>query len=300
MVIQKGVHDRVDASQVRVKLICIPQAGMGSWCFQGWQSEMPEGIEVLPVELPGRGARAMQPTWREWPTMIKELCDELQAAGCFDTRYCLLGHSLGGWIAHELARELSSRGVRLPELCIIASIRAPCVGGASHDPDGPITHLQPSSAFWEEFFLRYGRNPDLLDDGLQAFVEPLLRSDLRLVETYTPSQVVGQPLGGMLPCPVLAVGTVGDDRLRAGQLEAWRRHTESADRADIRWFRSTHPPWSNPHRHIVDDAFVMQDLLRQQLSAMLQHRPMPHRGPRLAREVEPPIQPPPQGDALPW
>ena len=102
--------------------------------------------------------------------MIKELCDELQAAGCFDTRYCLLGHSLGGWIAHELARELSSRGMRLPELCIIASIRAPCVGGASHDLDGPITHLQPSSAFWEEFFLRYGRNPDLLDDVSPAQV----------------------------------------------------------------------------------------------------------------------------------
>ena len=101
--------------------------------------------------------------------------------------------------------------------------------------------------------------------------------------------------GGILPCPVLAVGTVGDDRLRAGQLEAWRRHVERAEQHHVRWFKSTHPAWSNPHRHIVDDAPVMQDLLYQQLEALLQHKPMPFRGPRLAREVDPPMPP---GDQL--
>ena len=43
------------------------------------------------------------------------LADELQAANCFDRKYVILGHSLGGWMAHELVCELVTRGMKPPE-----------------------------------------------------------------------------------------------------------------------------------------------------------------------------------------
>ena len=86
------------------------------------------------------------------------------------------------------------------------------------------------------------------------------------------------------------MGTIGDNRLLPGQLEAWEAHC-APGQLDVRWFRASHPPWSNPHRHIVDDSGLMQDLLVQQLSALLSRLRMPHKGPRLAKEVDPPPGP---------
>jgi surfactin synthase thioesterase subunit/diadenosine tetraphosphate (Ap4A) HIT family hydrolase len=293
LIIQKGPFDRVDPSRVQLKLICIPQAGMGAWAFHGWQAKMPEGVEVLPIEMPGRGARSMNATWKDWTTATKTLCDELQAANCFDRRYVVLGHSLGGWMAHELVQELVARGVRAPELCIIASIRAPSLCDIKLDAHGPLTHIKQSGPFWEEFFRRYGRNPDLCEKSIQDFVEPVIRSDFGLVENYKPAYT------DQVPCPVLCVGTLGDNRLNPGQLEAWDQHCDAA-RLDVRWFRSTHPAWSNPHRHIVDDPRLMQEILVQQLSALLARKPMPHKGPRLPKEIDPPPRTPkpPAGAAV--
>ena len=57
--VHQDVRDRVDPSRTRVHLVCIPQAGMGAWAFNGWQRSMPSGVEVLPVELPGRNSRLL-------------------------------------------------------------------------------------------------------------------------------------------------------------------------------------------------------------------------------------------------
>ena len=45
----------------RVRLVCIGPAGAGACFFHGWGAALPDWVEVLPVELPGRNTRIREP-----------------------------------------------------------------------------------------------------------------------------------------------------------------------------------------------------------------------------------------------
>lgn len=46
-----------DAPPPRVCVACIGPAGAGACFFHGWGAALPDWLEVLPVELPGRNTR---------------------------------------------------------------------------------------------------------------------------------------------------------------------------------------------------------------------------------------------------
>ena len=64
-----------DQCKVRVRVLAIPQAGMGAWAFHGW--EVPETVEVLPVELPGRNSRMLEPKDQSMRQLVVALVDAL-------------------------------------------------------------------------------------------------------------------------------------------------------------------------------------------------------------------------------
>ena len=89
-------------------------------------------------------------------------------------------------------------------------------------------------------------NPDLAHAAVKEHVEPLLKADFRLFETYEPRLV-------SLPYAVVACAAVGDDRVLDAQLEAWRERCGCESEFERRRFDATGPPWSTPHRWPVDD-----------------------------------------------
>ena len=68
----------------------------------------------------------------------------------------------------------------------------PCLAGLPKG-SGP-------GSFWEHFERRYGKNPDLASDSVKEYIEPLLRSDFALLETFSPTRAAGSKL----KCPVVA------------------------------------------------------------------------------------------------
>ena len=54
----QGPKEPPPVPAARCRLFCFPQAGMGAWAFHGWQAALQDALpelEVMPVELPGRG-----------------------------------------------------------------------------------------------------------------------------------------------------------------------------------------------------------------------------------------------------
>jgi hypothetical protein len=84
---------------------------------------------------------------------------------------------------------------------------------------------------------------------VKEHVEPLLKADFWLFETYAPRLAV-------LPYAVVACAAVGDDRVLDSQLEAWRERCGCESDFERRRFDATGPPWSTPHRWPVDDPSV--------------------------------------------
>jgi medium-chain acyl-[acyl-carrier-protein] hydrolase len=87
-----------------VRLFCFPYAGGNESAFRHWQQNLPESIEVLPVQLPGRGGRMKEPPYSELQPLVRAAREALAAE--MEKPFAFFGHSMGGLIAFELAREL--------------------------------------------------------------------------------------------------------------------------------------------------------------------------------------------------
>lgn len=228
----------VKFTQGKVRVICIPQAGMGAWAFHAFVEPLSQvGVEVLPVELPGRNTRMLEEKPREMHATVRDL---VRGLGRELTKpYVLMGHSLGAFMAYEAARFIQQNKLPRPLGLVVSGARAPHL-----TESGGLSHLA-SDDFWEAFEERYGKNPDLQGDMVRSYVEPLLRADFELLETYVPKP-------GLLDnIPVVACGANGDTRFTHEQLEAWREHTTG--KFQVKRFDVTPLPWSTPHRYIVED-----------------------------------------------
>ena len=56
-----------------MRLFCFPYAGGGATLYRDWAAHLPAGVQVIPVELPGRGARLREPPF----VNIAPLCEAL-------------------------------------------------------------------------------------------------------------------------------------------------------------------------------------------------------------------------------
>jgi medium-chain acyl-[acyl-carrier-protein] hydrolase len=146
-----------------------------------------------------------------------------------DRPYAFFGHSMGSWIAFELARWMRKSGLPLPLHLFASSRRAPQMAG-----EEAILHRLPDSELLLEIQRRYGgipaavlREPDLL-----ALLLPALRADLTALETHRHRD---EP---PLVCPIASYGGDTDDRVPLHHLEAWRDLTSGPFR--VRQFHGGH------------------------------------------------------------
>jgi surfactin synthase thioesterase subunit len=197
-----------------MRLFCLPYAGGGSAVFHRWRMALPAGMELAPICLPGREGRVDEPPHTEWQTLVREIADAI--ASSIDRPYALLGHSMGAWIAFELARELRRRQLRLPGLLAVAASRAP------HRPiPVPRLHELPDDEFVRELSNRFDGIPPAVHTNkeLLELLLPTLRADIQLVEQYTFDDE--RPL----EVEILAIGGTQDPAVSATDLAEWRRHT---------------------------------------------------------------------------
>jgi surfactin synthase thioesterase subunit len=205
---------RPPRSDARLLLFCFPHAGGGSADHRPWATLLPADIDVVPVLPPGREALLREPPRRRMADLVPFLAD---AIAPYTARpYALLGHSMGAWVAFELARELRRRG-RSPARHLFA-----CARRAPHVPgDGVRLADLPEQELLDTLGRRYGAIPKVLlenRDILRMFL-PTLRADLEVLDTY-----VHEP-GRPLEMPISAWIGAADASVTRGEADAWREHS---------------------------------------------------------------------------
>ncbi|MDM5177605.1 thioesterase domain-containing protein [Massilia sp. DJPM01] len=167
-------------SSTRMRLVCLPHAGGGVAVFHPWKKDLPADIEMCPVQLPGRDSRYHEPLRTDALVMVEEIAEQLVRAPRAES-LVIYGHSMGATLAYELARALGARALA-PDLVIVSGRPAP----QRQSGTGEALHTLPDAQFIEKLNERYGGVPQVLldDPELMAFYLPILRNDLRLVETY--------------------------------------------------------------------------------------------------------------------
>lgn len=199
-----------------VRLFCFPHVGGGASTYQRWVRSFPKYIEVLPVELPGRGMRFKEPPISTLPELIEAISEPLSER--LNGPFAFFGHSMGATICFELARHVRSKFGLSPVHLFISARRGPTVPG-----DGEVTYNLPEAQFIEEVLKLNGTPAEVVESPeVMRLLSPMLRADFQLIETYR-----YEP-GVPLTCPITVFGGLDDAVVSRESLYAWRQETSGA------------------------------------------------------------------------
>jgi len=200
-----------DTEQVRMRLFCFYYAGATASIFRSWAEAMPEAIELVAVQLPGREYRFAEPLLTD---MREIVCDVVEALP-LDKPFVIFGHSMGALLGFEVIRLLRTQGLRQPEMLIVAGRNAPQFkwrdAGMQLLPD--------------DEFIAAVRDYNGVPEALLAAVSlrdlwlPRLRADLTISATY--DYVEKDPL----ECPTVVMVGEEDALVTEAGLDGWLTQT---------------------------------------------------------------------------
>jgi medium-chain acyl-[acyl-carrier-protein] hydrolase len=199
----------------RLRLFCFPYSGAGASIYYRWIGQLPRGINVCPVELPGRASRVAEPPYTQLSPLVDAAAEALLPY--LHLPFALLGHSMGALVCFELARLLRRRGLQ-PVRLFASGHGAPQLP----ERDPPIHAL--SEPEFVEKLREFGGTPEevLANAELRELLLPILRADFAVCETY--AYTAEEPLD----CPISAFGGLADREVPGEDLDAWRVQTRGA------------------------------------------------------------------------
>lgn len=206
-------------------LICLPYAGGSSAIFRGWAAFLPPAIKIHTPHLIGReDTRGDSSLDRKMDVGEAATCGEAlvqdlteQIMPLADRPYALYGHSMGAFLAFELARAMKRLGRPQPVHLFVGAQRSPRLPY----PFPLICHLDEEQ-FLAKVFERYGetiRPGVLADREMRKHVVTNLRADFAVIEKYRYQS------SDLLNCPITAFGGQADNRVALSEIERWKEET---------------------------------------------------------------------------
>ncbi|GEL05491.1 thioesterase II family protein [Rummeliibacillus stabekisii] len=161
-----------------LNLLCLPYAGGSENIYFNWKKNIINGVNVIPIELSGRGRLIQQPLYKN----IEEAIEDIYRKSydhIINSPFALFGHSMGSIMVYELAKKIIKETKKKPEFLVFSGKNPPHVGLGTNYHELPndlmLQKLQELGGIKPEF----SKYPELLSLFL-----PIIRSDFKLVETY--------------------------------------------------------------------------------------------------------------------
>eukprot|EP00929_Paragymnodinium_shiwhaense_P093438 TRINITY_DN5360_c0_g1_i18.p1 TRINITY_DN5360_c0_g1~~TRINITY_DN5360_c0_g1_i18.p1 ORF type:complete len:2480 (-),score=488.65 TRINITY_DN5360_c0_g1_i18:355-7005(-) len=209
-----------------MRAYCLPFASGSSLLFAPWMATefVDDAVEVVALELPGRGARieeTMPSNDSEDEALLDGFCDAIMS-DLRGAQYTLVGFSMGGNLSMELTLRLAAKGAPMPLSLYIAGRRPPTT-----DPASVSTTIRMS----DKELADYAFAPPEVAQAkeFQEHVVPLLRADLELDARLERRLSSRSQAGQMLPRSVgleLCCG-IADTIAPYTEVQAWQRFSLS-------------------------------------------------------------------------
>lgn len=202
------------STDVKCRLIGFHHAGGSASFFNSWKNNLPDNIELLSIQLPGRENRIGESPYLPLSNIVNAIYESLILLP--DKPFIFFGHSLGGLIAFEVAKMLVHKKQQLPKYFIVSGHRPPHIAS-----DAKKLHLLPDHEFIHSVNDIYqGINDEILNN--QEFLDlliPRLRADISLTETYHYCE------SSPLPIPIHALCGQSDPTISPVKMLEWSQHT---------------------------------------------------------------------------
>jgi medium-chain acyl-[acyl-carrier-protein] hydrolase len=199
-----------------VRLFCFPYAGGNALVYRSWAQKLPADIEVIAVQLPGRGNRIHEPLITNLSSLVELMAPAI--APSLNGPFAFFGHSMGAIVSFEMARWLRREGRSLPLHMFVSGRSAPSLNGCHL----PLYNMTTSELLHELRRLEGTPSAVLEHPDLMELMLPMLRADFSICDTYEYSE------GAPLDCPITAFGGLQDAGVTRRNLEAWREQTSSS------------------------------------------------------------------------
>jgi surfactin synthase thioesterase subunit len=199
-----------------VVVYAVGPAGYGVTIWKDLAGELPAGVELCALRLPGREVRIRQPAVRSIDAQVADLIGHLSARIVADGRpYWLMGACMGAITAFELTRHLEDAdGIPRPDRLVVLDQDVP--GASSVERGVPLLHTLPTAELLAALF-----DEAMTADVFRVF-EPAIRADLEAAEGYS------RPAERRVGADVLSVSEAREGASALGQ--GWQAATRG--RAD--------------------------------------------------------------------
>ena len=244
-----------------VSLLCLPCAGASASMYLRWRRLLPRWIEVVPVELPGRGARMGEPFVEHFDAQVERIC--VEQARAMQGAFVLFGHSMGALLAYGVTQRLRTLGRPLPRALFASGSAAP----SQRDP-GRLPDTRDDAALTADLRKQGGTPEEVFASvELMRITLDTLGADYRVCDSFTYTADASSPL----PMPLHVFAGLQDD-IDAARVEAWSAHAAGAFTLD--WFDGGHF-FLRQHEAAFLDA-VARRLTQVQAAAAAGGRHAPH------------------------
>lgn len=196
----------------KLRLFCFPFAGGSVHSFQSWQTHFGEDVELVCVQLKGRGSRFDEKPHQD----MRSVTDELMTHSAYLTEipFMLFGHSLGALICYALCCRLKAAQLALPLHLFASGCRAPQQPYLQQ-----LLHALEQDKFFKALAKLNGTPAEVLaNKELMELFEPVLRADFKIAETYQAEPV-------LMPLAMSVLYGDKDDSISKAQLSAWQELT---------------------------------------------------------------------------
>ncbi|MFT3815690.1 MAG: alpha/beta fold hydrolase [Acidovorax sp.] len=211
--------------QGAITLLCLPCAGASATMYLRWRRLLPGWIQVVPVELPGRGTRMGEPFENDFGALVERLCKE--QARALRGSYAIFGHSMGSLLAWGMARHLRAQGCALPTALLASGSPAP-----SHRDPERFASRNDDEALMADLRKQGGTPEEVFASAeLMSITLSVLGADYRVCESF--SYPGADPLS--MPLHVFAGR---EDEIEKERIEAWA--VEAGGSFSLDWFDGGH------------------------------------------------------------
>ncbi len=188
------------------RIFLVPYSGCGASMYRQWPRRR-DGVEFLPVELPGHETRFAEPNFETYQELAKMMVVGLEPY--LDVPFGFFGHCGSALAAYEVSVELIRAGMPAPARLFVSSEVAPQDGPAGRFLSMDDTELGAELA---KLICELGGTPSA--ELVELYLD-VLRADVDTNKRY----VVPDPF--RLSCPISAIGWTHDDEIPYSTMGGW-------------------------------------------------------------------------------
>ncbi len=234
------------------RLFCFHPWGASASIYQQWSDALPPEIEVLPIQLPGRQRRLQEKPFTDFASLIEVLGDALSPY--LDKPFAFFGHSMGAFIAFELAYFLEKKYNLKPIHLFLSGIVPPS--------DNTLLEKIESLSETERlnYLLEMSEIPESITEDSSLFNElmNIFKADFQLLKSYHNNYVDKKPLD----CSISSFTGVDDNTVSDRQLSHWSEYTNSNLKID-------RIPGKHMFMFLKDSQKLLLELIYQELLPQL-------------------------------